>query len=134
MNCDWTQELMKDRQFTDSAGTKINLSVLIKTKFEATRNCRHDKLKCAGCLLAICKKYSNDTSVTKIIAEISLKVNKLFPGELVHCDQYESSVHGRRTESFGKEKEFGCEAMHQSKVSVFLLWKYSLAFKLSILN
>ena len=29
----------------------------------------------------------------------------LFPGQFIHSDQYEYSIHGRRSETFGREHE-----------------------------
>ena len=78
---------------------------MIKTKYEATRNCKHDKIKCTGCLLGKMKRKPNNSTLTKNVKTMKLREEKLYPGSLVHCDQYESSVRGRRLETFGRETE-----------------------------
>ena len=51
------------------------------------------------------KRRADSTSTTTNLKEMTLKEGTLFPGQLIHSDQYESSVHGRRSETFGREPE-----------------------------
>ena len=101
----WIAELMKDRQFLDNKGNVVKMDPVLKTKHDATRNCKHDKLKCAGCLLGKMKRRPDESTVTKNLQEMALREGQLYPGSLVHTDQYESSVGGRRMDTYGKEKE-----------------------------
>ena len=104
-NFAWNQELMRDRHYVDDSGSNAQLPPVIRTQYEATKSCKHHRIKCAGCLLATMKRRPDEASHTKNRTEMKLKENKLYPGQLVHSDQYESSVGGRAAQTYGKEKE-----------------------------
>ena len=55
---------------------------VLKTKHKATQNCKHDKLKCAGCLLGKMKRRPDDSKVTKNLQEMALREDQLYPGSL----------------------------------------------------
>ena len=74
---------------------------VIKTKYAGTKSAQ--KCICAGCMLGNLTRRPTKSSVTTNTGEMTLKQSHVYPGSLVFADQYESSVPGRRYESFGRE-------------------------------
>ena len=105
MNHSWVRELMQDRRFIDQNGKTVEMDPVLKVKHKGTKTCRFDKIKCAGCLLGKMKRRTDSSSVTTNVNEMALKEGSLFPGQTIHSDQYESSVGGRRIETYGREQE-----------------------------
>ena len=105
MNFAWIAELMQPRKYVDGQDGISELDPVIKTKHASTKNCKHDRIKCAGCLLGKMKRRSNTSSKVINLKEMALKEGALYPGDRVFSDQYQSSVGGRKTETFGQELE-----------------------------
>ena len=104
-NMQWMQELMQPRSYLDDSGKTIKLRPVLLTKHESTKSCK--PCKCAACLLAKAKRRSTEITTThsKFLKEMALKEGHVFSGLLIHADQYESSVKGRRYETYGRERE-----------------------------
>ena len=100
-NTQWCQELMRTRTFKNEDGTVSTHPPILKTKHPRTRSVT--PCACAGCALGKLNRRPPKSSVVKDKSEMSLKVDQLSPGERVFVDQYDSSVHGRRYDSYGKE-------------------------------
>ena len=96
---------MQDRHYIDDSHSNVHLPHVVCTQHETTKSCKYHRIKCAGCLLDIMKRRPDEASHTKNLKEIKLNEDKLHPGQLVHSNQYESSVGVRSARSFGKEKE-----------------------------
>ena len=102
-NQQWCQELMRPRTFTASDGSKQTLPPVITTKHPGTKSAQ--KCICAGCMLGNLNRRSTKSSTTSNTSEMTLKQSHIYPGSLVFADQYESSVPGRRYETFGRENQ-----------------------------
>ena len=101
-NKQWTQELMYDRIFKQEDSTCVTLPPILKTKHPSTKN--GTTCLCAGCALGKLNHRPPKASLTKNTTEMNLKIEKVFPGDHIFTDQFDSSVLGRRYDTFGKEE------------------------------
>ena len=92
---------MREHHFEDAAGKFTLIRSVIPTKYKQTQSCIPPK--CSTCLLAKAKKRPVSGTKTQKSPPTPLTTN-LEPGELICCDHYESSVKGRKENTYGKEQ------------------------------
>ena len=96
------QSNMREHLFEDKDGHSMILKPVIPTKYKQTKSCIPPK--CSACLLGKAKKRSTSGMKTQSRPPNPLPT-EAEPGSTICCDHYESSIKGRKENTYGKEKD-----------------------------
>ena len=93
---------MREHQFEDSTGNSTVVRPVFPPKFKSTKS--YEPQKYSTCLLAKAEKRPVSGRKSQSVPPDPLNTN-LEPGDIICCDHYESSVKGRKENTYGKEKD-----------------------------